>query len=41
MLQALENTLRVIGWNPALARLGMYALLLIALGAAFNIKIRI
>lgn len=41
MLNAIERTLQAFGWSPKLARIGMWALLCLAIGSIFDIKIKI
>jgi len=41
MLDAVERFFRAIGWSPQLARIAMWALLLMALGSVLNLKIKV
>lgn len=39
MLAQLEGLLRVLGWNPRLAKIGMWALFLLALGTVLRMRV--
>ena len=41
MLATIERIFALIGWNPRMAKLGMWALLILALGTIFRVKIRL
>ena len=41
MLATIERIFTLVGWNPRMAKLGMWALIIVALGTIFRVKIRI